>query len=172
MKKYFSKIMLVFLAVLGMVSCSPYTNEEAGGTAVEKMAGFWDVQVDLVDENGNLLAEDPYGLGTISVTTYNTASNTADSMWVKDDGFWGVQMKVAVTDYSNGTFAATPNTCYNPSNDEAGNVEFLKGQVLYNQGKNLHGMPCDSICYTVKFDDDSYGYIYRVSGVRHTGFYE
>ena len=68
--------------------------------------------------------------------------------------------------------AAAAGSSYNPSNAEAGNVELLEGQVLLNQGKNLHGLPCDSICYKVKFSDDDNGLTYRVSGVRHSGFYE
>ena len=55
---------------------------------------------------------------------------------------------------------------------EAGNVEFLKGQVLYGQGKNIHGAPVDSICYTVKFSDDDNALIYRISGKRYSGFTE
>ena len=172
MKKYISMMMLTLAVAFGMGSCSTETDESAGGTAVEKMAGFWDVQVDVVDKEGNMLSEDYYGLGTVSITTYNTAANTADSMWIQDASFYGVQMKVAVKNYALGTFEATPNASYDPSNAKAGHVEFLKGQVLYGQGKNLHGIPCDSICYTVKFDDDSDGFIYRVSGVRHSGFYE
>ncbi len=171
MKKYISMFMFALLGVFALVSCDTETNESAGGTAVEKMAGLWDVQVDAVDESGNVLYEDPYDIGTINVSTFNTAANTSDEMWVQDNSFWGVKMKVAV-DYAAGTFAAKENTSYNPSSSEAGNAEFLKGQVLFNQGKNIHGMPCDSICYTVKFDDDSNGLIYRVSGIRHSGFYE
>ena len=93
-------------------------------------------------------------------------------MWLDDDAFYEVKMKVNVTDYNNGKFEGTPNTSYNPSNAEAGNIEFLKGQVLYGQSKNLHGMPVDSICYTVKFDDDQNALIYRISGTRHSGFTE
>ena len=93
-------------------------------------------------------------------------------MWLVDDAFYGVKMKVNVTDYNNGKFEGTPNTSYNPSDARAGNIEFLKGQVLYDQGKNLHGMPVDSICYTVKFDDDQNAAIYRISGTRHSGFTE
>lgn len=132
------------------------------------MAGLWDVTVDVVDEQGNVLGT----VGTININTYNTAANDADKMWLEDDAFYRVKMKVNVTDYNNGKFEGTPNTSYNPSDAKAGNIEFLKGQVLYGQGKNLHGMPVDSICYTVKFDDDENACIYRISGTRHSGFTE
>lgn len=171
MKKY---ILMFLVALLGMFtfgSCDPETDEKAGGTAVEKMAGRWVVTVDAVDEDGNVIDENLLGK-KIDLNTYNTAANDADKMWLDDAAFYGVKMKVNITDYKNGKFEATPNTCYNPSDDEAGNVEFLKGQVLYGQGKNIHGAPVDSICYTVKFDDDEDGLIYRVSGKRYSGFTE
>lgn len=171
MKKY---ILMFLVALLGMFtfgSCEPETDEKAGGTAVEKMAGLWVVTVDAVDEDGNVLSKNLLGK-KIDLNTYNTAANDADKMWLDDAAFYGVKMKVNITDYKNGKFEATPNTCYNPSDDEAGNVEFLKGQVLYGQGKNIHGAPVDSICYTVKFSDDDNALIYRISGKRYSGFTE
>ncbi len=172
MKKYISMFMVALAATFTFVSCDPETDEKAGGTAVEKMAGLWDVTVDAVDDQGNVLYEDPFGLGTININTYNTAANDADKMWLDGAAFYGVKMKVNITDYSAGKFEGTPNTSYDPSNAEAGNIEFLHGQVLYGQGKNLHGMPTDSICYTVKFSDDQNALTYRVSGIRHSGFTE
>lgn len=171
MKKYISMFLVALLGMFTFGSCDPETDEKAGGTAVEKMAGRWVVTVDAVDEDGNVIDENLLGK-KIDLNTYNTAANDADKMWLDDAAFYGVKMKVNITDYKNGKFEATPNTCYNPSDDEAGNVEFLKGQVLYGQGKNIHGAPVDSICYTVKFDDDEDGLIYRVSGKRYSGFTE
>lgn len=172
MKKYISMFLVALVGMFTFVSCDPETDEKAGGTAVEKMAGLWVVTVDAVDEDGNVISKNLLGK-KIDLNTYNTAANEADKMWLDDGGkFYNVKMKVNVTDYNAGKFEATPNTSYNPSDDEAGNVEFLKGQVLYGQGKNIHGAPVDSICYTVKFDDDEDGLIYRVSGKRYSGFTE
>lgn len=171
MKKYISMFMVALVGMFTFVSCDLETDEKAGGTAVEKMAGHWVVTVDAVDEDGNVIDENLLGK-KIDLNTYNTAANDADKMWLDDAAFYGVKMKVNITDYKNGKFEATPNTCYNPSDDEAGNVEFLKGQVLYGQGKNIHGAPVDSICYTVKFSDDDNALIYRISGKRYSGFTE
>lgn len=172
MKKYISMFMVALVGMFTFVSCDPETDEKAGGTAVEKMAGHWVVTVDAVDEDGNVIDENLLGK-KIDLNTYNTAANEADKMWLDDGGkFYNVKMKVNVTDYKNGKFEAIPNTSYNPSDDSAGNVEFLKGQVLYGQGKNLHGAPVDSICYTVKFSDDDNALIYRISGKRYSGFTE
>lgn len=172
MKKYISMFLVALVGMFTFVSCDPETDEKAGGTAVEKMAGHWVVTVDAVDEDGNVIDENLLGK-KIDLNTYNTAANEADKMWLDDGGkFYNVKMKVNVTDYKNGKFEAIPNTSYNPSDDSAGNVEFLKGQVLYGQGKNLHGAPVDSICYTVKFSDDDNALIYRISGKRYSGFTE
>lgn len=171
MKKYISMFLVALVGMFTFVSCDPETDEKAGGTAIEKMAGHWVVTVDAVDEDGNVIDENLLGK-KIDLNTYNTAANDADKMWLDDAAFYGVKMKVNITDYKNGKFEATPNTCYNPSDDEAGNVEFLKGQVLYGQGKNIHGAPVDSICYTVKFSDDDNALIYRISGKRYSGFTE
>lgn len=172
MKKYISMFLVALVGIFTFVSCDPETDEKAGGTAVEKMAGHWVVTVDAVDEDGNVIDENLLGK-KIDLNTYNTAANEADKMWLDDGGkFYNVKMKVNVTDYKNGKFEAIPNTSYNPADDTAGNVEFLKGQVLYGQGKNLHGAPVDSICYTVKFSDDDNALIYRISGKRYSGFTE
>lgn len=172
MKKYISMFLVALVGIFTFVSCDPETDEKAGGTAVEKMAGHWVVTVDAVDEDGNVIDENLLGK-KIDLNTYNTAANEADKMWLDDGGkFYNVKMKVNVTDYKNGKFEAIPNTSYNPADDTAGNVEFLKGQVLYGQGKNIHGAPVDSICYTVKFSDDDNALIYRISGKRYSGFTE
>ena len=97
MKKYISLAFMAVALSFGFVSCSVETNEEPGGTNVEKMAGRWNVQVDAVDESGNVLYEDPYGLGTITIMTYNTADNNINEMWLDDNGkFWSFKMKVDV----------------------------------------------------------------------------
>lgn len=50
MKKYISMFMFALLVCFALVSCDTETDESAGGTAVEQMAGIWEVQVDAVDE--------------------------------------------------------------------------------------------------------------------------
>lgn len=79
MKKY---ILMFLVALLGMFtfgSCEPETDEKAGGTAVEKMAGLWVVTVDAVDEDGNVISKNLLGK-KIDLNTYNTAANEADKM--------------------------------------------------------------------------------------------
>lgn len=171
MKKYISMFMFAVLATFGFSSCDPETDEEPGGTNVEKMAGMWDVQVHAINEDGSIEYEDPYGIGTFTINTYNTAANNNTEMWFDDSNFWGVKMKVNV-DYANAIFSAPDGTAYDFTTPDGGKVKGMKGKILYGQGKNIHGMPCDSICVEVAFDDDDYGFTYRYTGVRHSGFYE
>jgi hypothetical protein len=169
MKKYISLLMTALLFSFGFTGCDPETDEEPGGTNVEKMAGVWDVTVDAVDESGNILYEDPYGIGVIQVMTYNTAANVDNEMWLDDmQNFWAFKMKVDVN------YAARTFSCASKDYDAAGTgtAVVTNGKVLEGQAKNLHGMPNDSIVFDIKFSDDNNGLIYRFSGQRYTGFYE
>ena len=64
MRKYIYIIALALLAIPAFTSCDTETKEEPGGTAIEKMCGYWDVVYDAVDANGNVLYEDVYNAGT------------------------------------------------------------------------------------------------------------
>ena len=169
MKKYISLAFMAVALSFGFVSCSVETNEEPGGTNVEKMAGRWNVQVDAVDESGNVVYEDPYGIGKITIMTFNTAANNINEMWLDDNGkFWSFKMKVDVN-YRERTFS-----CAEQDYDAAGSgtAVVTNGKILENAAKNLHGMPNDSIVFNIKFSDDNNGLLYRFSGQRYTGFIE
>lgn len=169
MKKYISLVFMAVALSLGFASCSVETDEKPGGTNVEKMAGRWNVQVDAVDESGNIIYEDPYGLGTITIMTFNTADNSANKMWLDDMGeFWAFKMKVDVN-YLDRTFSC-PEEDYDA--DGSGTAVVTNGKVLENAALNLHGMPNDSITFDIKFSDDDNGLTYRISGQRYTGFKE
>lgn len=153
----------------GFAGCSTETSEEPGGTNVQKMAGRWDVQVDVVDESGSVLYKDLYELGTITIMTYNTADNSSNQMWLDDNGeFWAFKMKVDV-DYQARTFSC-PEKDYDAAG--TGTAIVTGGKILEGAAKNLHGMPNDSIVFNIKFSDDDNNFTYRVSGQRYTGFYE
>jgi len=171
MKKYISIIFITALVSLGFVACDVETDEEAGGTKVQDMAGFWDVTVDAVKSDGTIEYTDPYGLGTISLQTFNTANDDVDSMWIYDAGhFYGMHFKVPVN-YTAKTFSCDAK-CYDPSAEGAGNAVITDGKILIGQGHNIHGLPTDSIYFKVKFDDDKYGLTYQIAGTKHSGFSE
>lgn len=164
MKKYL--FLLIAVLSFGLTSCDD-SDTDPGATAVVDMAGQWDVKVDAIDESGNILYEDPYGKGTITLLTFNTAANTDKEMWISDDGnFRNFKMKVAV-DYPNRTFSA-PEADYDAAG--TGKAVITNGKVLKGKAVNLHGMPNDSIVFDIKFSDDDNGLTYRISGQRYTGF--
>ena len=169
MKKYFSFALMTLLLSFGFVACSVETKEEPGGTNIEKMAGKWDVTVNVVDASGNVLYEDPYGMGVITIYTYNTSDNNTTEMWLDDDHqFWAFKMKVGIN-YEARSFSC-PSKDYDA--DGTGQAEVTNGKILEGAAKNLHGMPNDSIVFDIKFSDDDYEFIYRIAGQRYTGFYE
>lgn len=161
MKKY---LILLFAALsFSLISCDDDT--EPGGTAVEKMAGDWWVTVNIID--GGVELEDPYHAGHIQMSTYNTAANINTEMWLDDmENFWDYKVKVNV-DYNARTFSTSdfvPNLAYDSK------VRITDGKILHGAATTPSGMPADSIVYFVEFDDDTDGYLHKVSGFRRTGF--
>lgn len=176
MRKYIFIIALALLAIPAFTSCDTETNEEPGGTAIEKMCGYWDVVYDYVDENGDLLYTDDevYGAGTCDLYTFNLADNGTNYMWIGDADavarFWAYKMIVNIN-YENRTF-----WCDEKNYDAAGSGTAIitDGKIIENGGLNEHGMPTDSISFYIKFSDDEYADVYYdrmwVHGVRHSGF--
>ncbi len=178
MRKYIYIIALALLAIPAFTSCDVETKEEPGGTAIEKMCGYWDVVYDAVDENGNVLYEDVYNAGTCTIFTYNLADNGTQYMWLDDqESFWAYKMIVNIN-YENRTF-----WCDWKDYDAAGSGQAIitDGKIVENGGVNEHGKPTDSISFYIVFTDDSYifdeedpdaPYYDRlwVHGVRHSGF--
>ncbi|WP_315536720.1 lipid-binding protein [Prevotella koreensis] len=172
MKKYISMFIFAMLAVFGLNSCSLETDEEAGGTKIEDMAGFWDVRVDVVNDDGTIDV-DPFDLGEFKLMTYNTVENVDNAMWMNLDGkksFWNMKFIIPIN-YGAKTFSCE-ETNYYPEDPGAGNVVISEGKVLLKQGHNLHGMPADSIVFKAKFSDDSDARTYMLTGIRHSGFTE
>lgn len=141
--------------------------DEIGGTATEVLAGEWQLTVDLVDDAGNVLMTDPYGMGVILGITYNTVDNVADKMYVSDLGnFW--DYKVVVNCDCNALTFSTDGDTQNEAYDCMVNIE--NGKMLPSAATTPSGMPADSLVYYVSFSDDDPGMRYKVSGYRRTGF--
>lgn len=173
------------------VSCDVETDEEPGSTNVVKMAGRWEVTIDMCDSNGQILAKDPYKIGIIEVQTYNTAANETNKMWISDlQNFWDFTFKMDVN-YQARTFSAT-DVLYNTNMEKiaaaiaagekpvdkngdpliAEKATIINGKILEGAAKNLHGKDNDSIVFDISFTDDEPGTIYRMAGQRYTGFKE
>lgn len=172
MKKYISFFAMALALSFGFVSCDTETDEEPGGTKVEKMCGYWDVVYDAVDDAGNIVMEDPFGAGVCDLYTYNTNDESMTQMYIDDRGaFWAYKFLINI-DYNARTFSA-PETWYDA--DESGHAVLTDGKILEGAAKNSHGMPNDSISFYISFDDDPYAAAYGwtkfwVHGQRHTGF--
>jgi hypothetical protein len=166
MKKYISIFALTLGLCLGFASCNTETDEPAGGTAVEKMAGHWVVVADII-EDGEVY-EDPYGIGQWDMYTYNTANDDADQMWLSDgDHFWAYTLKVSV-DLNAKTFGVNNGYMYTDDNGDQF-CTITDGKIIENGGLNVNGKPTDAIEYKIEFTDDP-GTIYYVHGVRYAGF--
>jgi len=169
MKKYILLFVVTLGLSIGFASCSTETDEPAGGTAVEAMAGHWVVTVDAYDDAGNLLYEDPYGMGEWSMYTYNTAADDADQMWLSDgSNFWGYELKVPIN-LGEKTFSCNNAYMYGDPGAEA-YCTITNGRIIENGGLNVNGKPTDAIEYYISFTDDDYGFVYHVHGVRYAGF--
>lgn len=168
MKKYIQYI-LPLVAVVMMTSCA---KEEIGNTATVDLSGEWMVTVDAVDDNGEVVLEDPFGLGYVQMITYNTAANTPTEMWLSDLGnFWDFTVKVKCDNSAQtfGNSAPVANTAY-----EDCDVTVTGGKVVYGGTKSPSGNVVDSFqCYVSFSDDDypeAYGYTkYLIKGYRRTG---
>ena len=164
-------IFLMIIAVAALfASCE---KDEVGGTATESMAGEWYVNLDLLDENGDvwMSGEDFYGISRFLLLTYNTAANVETEMWVDDlANFWEFQVKVDI-DQSTLTFSTDGEVANNYYDC---NVTITDGKILYGATTTPSGAVADSIVFKVSFDDDPYpayyGFSeYLISGFRYTG---
>ena len=170
---------LFFLTILSLVvfSCEKYPVDN---TATVDLAGQWYVIYNCIDAQGNVIEgfEDFNG-GYSMALTFNTSSNTKDSIWVsdsKDMNLLGYQVKVPCN-LENLTFGSENESLnvYGPS-DVVGEKAIVKnGKILKGAAKTPSGMPADSIYFEVKLLDDyyaaRYGYdAYQVTGYRYTGF--
>ena len=170
MKKYISMMAMALMLCMNFTACDVETDEKPGGTNIEQMCGNWDVMWYAVDASGNVL--DEWTDGTIF--TFNKADNSTTQMWIDDQNtYWQFKFLVDI-DYNAKTFSATSRD-YDAAG--SGKAVVTNGKILLGAGKNLHGVPCDSITFEISFDDDSYpakyGFDhYRVEGVKHAGFTE
>lgn len=179
MKKYI--LLGAFIASLFIGSCSPYTDEEPGGVAVQDLCGTWVVTVTAVYDEYKGVVDlgvmdkaqldavtdwmDLHGAGTIALRTYNTANNDKDSLWFDDAYFWGEKFKIGC-DYGKLTFSADSVEAI--SGDGCAAV-IRYGQVIKGAATTPRGQKADSIIAYV-FYNDGYDLTYKFSGFRYTGY--
>lgn len=156
-KNVMKKILIgVIIISLYGVACTKKTYKP-GATTTVKMSNGWWVNIQL---GGSNLTSTP-----TFFTTYNTAANTIDSMWV-DDLHNGYNFKcTAAVNYSNLTFSTTGSANQYDTN----RVIITNGKVLPNAGHSRTGNPTDSIYMNANFSDDPTD-TYIIAGTARTGF--
>ena len=170
MKKYISMMAMALMLCMSFTACDVETDEKPGGTNIQDMCGNWDVTWYAVDASGNVLDEWQYG----TIFTYNKADNGTTQMWIDDQGtYWNFQFLVDI-DFNAKTFVAGERD-YDAAG--SGKAVLTNGKIMLGAGKNLHGVPCDSISFEISFNDDDYpakyGFDhYLVAGVKYSGFTE
>jgi hypothetical protein len=156
--RFIKYILPVFMAGIIVAGCEK--DEDIGGTAVEKLAGEWWVQLSVDD---NLVTQSFF-----SVMTYNTADNASNKMWIDDhEDLWPFKFKCDV-DAANQTFSVTGAT------SEYSNITInvQNGKVLTGVSKGpVSQAVTDSIYFEAEFSDDP-GVIYQIHGYRRTRFAE
>lgn len=161
------KILLIVSVALtfGLTSCDK--DQDPGGNHLMKMSNEWWVQLLVEDGSGGY--EDVYHLGYFQFLTSNTASPTADSIFVDDFGAIAeLKAKVAANPqtltFGNGTTPVRERYT-------DGEVIVNNGVVLPNLGHSASGVQVDSIFFEVEFDWDP-GQKYIIAGHGRTGLNE
>ncbi len=151
---------VAFSMLLLFTACDEAEDANIGVTSIEEMAGDWYVTTAF---NGNTV------LGYKKITTYNTAANTNDKMWINDNGKIWEFKAVANVDYASKTFSGE-----NLESNYSGTpitVTITNGKILKNAATTTGGNRSDSIYFDIEFSDDP-GNIYTIAGYKRTGFAE
>jgi membrane-bound inhibitor of C-type lysozyme len=168
------KILNIFLSGLLLIliingcrkEIDTYKKVNPGQTATYPLNGEYFVMIDLATIIGadTTWTIDPFGLGHNKIMLYNTASNRSDSIWVDDLGnIWNFKVKATCNPTAR-TFSIIKG-----QDIMLGDTTTIKnGQLILNKGITKSGNKTDSICMIIHWASDAS--IYRLSGVRRTGF--
>lgn len=151
-------LLLVFTTGIIVAGCQK--DEDIGGTAVEKLAGEWWVQLSV---DGQLISQNFFPL-----LTYNTADNAGNKIWLDDgEAIWPFKFKADVNAAAL-TFSATAaESLY--SNIK---INLQNGKVLMGVSKGpVSQAVTDSIYFEAEFSDDP-GTVYQIHGYARTRYVE
>ena len=162
LKLNITRVLVAMLVLTSFVACDEVGDTDSAGTSVEAMAGDCYVQT-LV--NGQVVAD--YAL----ISTYNTAANNGQEMWIDDHGHvWDFKVKAPVT-VSSLSFAG--NNLASSVDGYDVNVTITEGKITKNGATSSGGHKVDGISFKAVFSDDTNaGTIYEIKGYRRTGFLE
>jgi len=167
MKRIINTFIVVIL-VLGFYSCETMDEPKMEYAPTYPISGEWFVKFEAETSPG--VWADVYNLGYVKILTYNTAYNTADTVWIDDLGnTWSFKVKCPIN-VKEKTFGMK-DSVLNSDPTYPIKVIITDGLVLVGKGKSISGVTTDSIYFKVGFEDDP-GTVYRISGHRRTGFIE
>ena len=154
-------ILIGGLALIAVSSCKKNL-PDVGGTAAQKMANEWWVQL-----YQNNVAQYPATYRG-HIATYNTAGN-GNELWIDDQAeIWDFKVK-ATADFNNLTFSANNVESVVPGYNIK--VKITDGKVLPGAGISKTGNVTDSIYMKIEFEDDP-GTVYEIRGHARTRFAE
>ena len=151
-------IVLIFLS-----SCTKKLPDYGTTKTVKMLNGWW---VNIQAGGSNLTPTPTF------FTTYNTVSNTKDSMWLDDlKNGYVFKCKVAIN-YDSASFhvSTSPNSYYDGTVNTPATVNIINGKILLKAGHSRAGNPADSIYMQAVFSGDPT--VYTIAGTARTGFDE
>jgi hypothetical protein len=168
MKKLLYLSFIVPLAMLLFSSCETMEDPNMEYSPVYPLSGEWYVKFELQTATDTF--EDVYNLGYVKILTYNTSSNTKDTIWIDDyTNTWNFKIKCPIN-LKEKTFGMK-DSMVNSNPDYPIKIYIRDGSVQVGKGRSISGVKTDSICFLIGFEDDP-GSVYRISGHRRTGFIE
>ncbi|MBM1106105.1 hypothetical protein JQC67_08160 [Aurantibacter crassamenti] len=153
--KKLSYLFLSFALISSFVSCEKVESvPDESDIAIGALTGTWVVNIDV---DGETAAED------ILITTYNTAANSTDSMWLDDlEHYYGLKAKVNL-DFNSMTFSGTD---LDELHFEV-KVNITEGTITKGGATTPSGEVVDSISFNAEFSD-SPGVIFKHYGYKST----
>lgn len=159
--KHRNILSIILLVIVTFCASSCDKDDDAGGTAVQDMAGDWYVRV---NETGSYF----------TLYTFNTSNNDPDLMWVQSTGLafedtaLGIKGKVPIV-YSQKTFGGENIENIAATKADIPNFAIASGTILPNGTVgHVSKTPTDSIYFELNVN----GQTYKVSGFHKTGFME
>lgn len=156
MKKVKILIMAVFM--LQLAACDLGKEPEVGGVLLQEMCGEWWIRV--------YYADSPL-TGYYLMSTFNTAANTNEDIFVDDHELWPFKVSAKADLGAMSISGSNLDNLY----DSAIGVNIIEGKIIKDAATTSGGNKADSIYLRLEFADDP-GNEYVYSGYKRTGFIE
>lgn len=164
MKKIYKTQFIIPVAtflIMSFFSCDVVEDYDAGATKVVEMAGDWYVKT---------FDGDTEVIGYQLISTYNTAADNGNQIWIDDhQHIWEFKAKANV-DYQNLTFDG--DNLESKVGDYEITVSISNGKITKGDVLTDAENPTDGISFDIQFSDDTDNKTYTIKGYKRTGFAE